>query len=190
MNCVDILLLIFIVIFLLQQIFPIIEYLFTLIPKRTIFEPWRIFTSIFLHADLLHLFYNSWAFYIFGKELEKRVGSKKFLIIFLLSGIFSSFFYFILAYFIDPETPALGASGAIYGIIGSLAIISPTLYVIVYFIPVPLLFFALFYALFEFIGTVLFLFGVKSSIAYAAHFAGIIIGFLLGKKEKELRFEE
>jgi membrane associated rhomboid family serine protease len=168
-------------IFLLQQFLPLEEY-FSLIPERSLEEPWRFITSMFLHADAFHLFFNSWALFMFGIELEKRVGSKKLLEIFFASGIFASIFYFSLAYFIDPKTPALGASGAIYGIIGSLALIAPSLYLIVYFIPVPLLLFAIFYTLLEFIGTVMFIFGVKSSIAYAAHLAGIIIGFLFGMK--------
>jgi membrane associated rhomboid family serine protease len=56
------------------------------------------------------------------------------------------------------------------------------LYVFVYFVPIPLLLFAIIYTLIEFIGTVMFVFGIKSSIAYAAHLAGIIVGFLFGKK--------
>jgi membrane associated rhomboid family serine protease len=182
---ISILIVIFLI-FSLQQFLPLEEY-FSLIPEKSLKEPWRFFTSIFLHADFFHLFFNSWALFVFGIELERRVGPKEFIEIFFTSGIFASLFYFSLAYFIDPKTPALGASGAIYGIIGSLALIAPSLYVIVYFIPIPLFLFAIIYAFIEFIGTIMFIFGVKSSIAYAAHLAGIIVGFLFGKK---LRFKK
>jgi len=181
MNATTFLLITIFLIFSLQQFFPLEEY-FSLIPEKSLKEPWRFITSIFLHADFFHLFFNSWALFVFGIELERRVGTKKFLEIFFTSGIFASLFYFSLAYFIDPKTPALGASGAIYGIIGSLALIAPSLYVFVYFVPIPLLLFAIIYTLIEFIGTVMFVFGIKSSIAYAAHLAGIIVGFLFGKK--------
>ena len=181
MNATISLLIIIILMFSLQQVLPLEEY-FSLIPEKSLKEPWRFVTSMFLHADFFHLFFNSWALFVFGIELERRVGSKKFIEIFFISGVFASLFYFSLAYFIDPKTPALGASGAIYGIIGSLALIAPSLYVLVYFVPIPLLLFAIIYALIEFIGTVMFVFGIKSSIAYAAHLAGIIVGFLFGKK--------
>lgn len=169
-------------VFLFQNLFPEIEEYFSLIPALSLYEPWRIFTSMFLHADIFHLLVNSYVLFVFGIELEKRVGSKKFLEIYFASGVFASIFYSLIAIFVDPYTPAVGASGAIYGIIGALAIIAPTLLVFVYFVPIPLLLFAIFYAILEFLGTIFFAFGAKSAIAYAAHFGGILIGFIYGKK--------
>ncbi|MEM0481067.1 MAG: rhomboid family intramembrane serine protease [Candidatus Aenigmatarchaeota archaeon] len=184
MKATSFLLLSILFVFFLQIIYPEIEKYFSLIPAITIFEPWRIITAMFLHANFFHLFLNSYALFIFGSELERRVGSRKFLEIYFASGIFASVFYTVIAYFVDPFTPAVGASGAIYGIIGALALIAPTLTILVYFVPIPLLLFAVIYAFMEFLGTISFILGGKSSIAYAAHFGGIIIGFLYGKTIK------
>ncbi|MGC9309918.1 MAG: rhomboid family intramembrane serine protease, partial [Candidatus Nanoarchaeia archaeon] len=83
------------------------------------FEIWRFITSIFIHASVGHLLYNMFALVLFGLILEKVVSSKKFLLVFFITGIFAN----IIAINFYPRS--LGASGAIYGLIGLLAIIKP-----------------------------------------------------------------
>ncbi len=75
---------------------------------------YRLVTMIFLHGGLVHLAFNSYALYIIGPTVERPFGSLRFLIVYLLSGVTGSIFSFIF----NPH-PAVGASGAIFGLIGA-----------------------------------------------------------------------
>lgn len=77
-------------------------------------EWWRLFTGFFLHAGLMHVFYNLVALYLIGLALESAVGGLKYLIIYLICGIASSYCSFMF----HDSTVIIGASGAICGIYG------------------------------------------------------------------------
>jgi rhomboid protease GluP len=77
-------------------------------------EYWRLITPIFLHADIMHLSANSFSLLIFGQVIERMFGTKKFLIIYFVSGVLGC-----IASFIFSNSLSLGASGAIMGIGGS-----------------------------------------------------------------------
>ncbi|MEM5820181.1 MAG: rhomboid family intramembrane serine protease [Candidatus Aenigmatarchaeota archaeon] len=158
-----------------------------LIPSKVLRgEFYRIVTSIFLHGDEIHLFYNSFALLIFGSVLEKVIGSRRYLLVFFLSGIIGSIAYILTSILLNEiNIPAVGASGAIYGIIGTLAILRPTTIVLVYFVPIPLLFFAFFWIIVESLATLFQFFGAKTGIASQAHLAGILFGIFYGYKLKE-----
>jgi rhomboid protease GluP len=79
-------------------------------------EYWRLFTSMFLHIGLMHLFFNGYALVILGTELERLLGWQRFLTIYLLSGLYGS-----LASYAFSDSLSAGASGAIFGLIGALA---------------------------------------------------------------------
>lgn len=78
-------------------------------------EYWRLFTAMFLHIGLMHLFFNSYALFIYGPTVEKLYGKIRFLSVYILSGLIGS----LLSYLFSPN-PAAGASGAIFGLMGSL----------------------------------------------------------------------
>jgi membrane associated rhomboid family serine protease len=78
-------------------------------------ETWRLFTSMFLHIGLAHLFFNSYALFIFGLEMERLYGSDRYIIIYILSGLFGSLASFASR---GPQVFSAGASGAIFGVIG------------------------------------------------------------------------
>ena len=78
-------------------------------------ETWRLFTSMFLHADLRHLLFNAYALFIFGFEMERIYGPDRYLVIYILSGLFGSLASFAWR---GAEVLSVGASGAIFGIIG------------------------------------------------------------------------
>jgi rhomboid protease GluP len=79
-------------------------------------EYWRLFTSMFLHIGLVHLAFNGYALIVIGTELERLLGWGRFLILYLLSGLFGS-----LASYAFSVNLSAGASGAIFGLIGGLA---------------------------------------------------------------------
>jgi len=76
-------------------------------------EVWRLVTAIFLHVDLIHIGFNSYALLIFGPQVERPYGPFRFLLIYGLSGLAGSALSFLLS-----PTPSVGASGAIFGLVG------------------------------------------------------------------------
>lgn len=96
---------------------------------------WTLVTSMFLHAGFAHLFFNMFSLYFIGNFIEKIVGRKRFLYFYLASGIIAGLFFAILAYFFgfgllervfgSPSITAVGASGAIFGLLGILAVLTP-----------------------------------------------------------------
>jgi membrane associated rhomboid family serine protease len=159
--------LICIIIFLLQLI-PEFTDSFVL-NKNSFAEPWRFLTAIFLHGSMGHLLYNMFALALFGSLLEKFVGSKNFLLIFLISGIIANL---VGVNFYDSS---LGASGAIYGIFGALMIIRPGMIVWAFGIPMPM-----FIAGFVWAGGDLIGLFIPSNVGHIAHLSGMVVGLLFG----------
>ncbi len=79
---------------------------------------YRLITSMFLHSDIIHIACNMYALYILGPIVERYYGKTKFLFIYMLSGILGSVFS---AAFMSADTISMGASGAIFGLLGSIA---------------------------------------------------------------------
>lgn len=79
-------------------------------------EYWRIFSAMFLHASLLHIGSNMLVLFLFGVQAERSFGSFKFLLIYFLSGIAGG----LLTQFSNPISISVGASGAIFGLLGAL----------------------------------------------------------------------
>ena len=178
-------LIIAVVVFFLQLTNIFNWRLFAFTPALSLKMPWTFITSIFLHADLTHLFFNMFALLMFGLALENRIGSRNYLMIFFIAGILGSIGYMLTAR--NPLIPAIGMSGAIYGIMGALAMIMPgTMVFIGGFFPMPMIFAVFFWGISEFLG--LFTSGV---IARGAHLGGLLIGIIYGlyirKKESKYR---
>ncbi|MEK6914705.1 MAG: rhomboid family intramembrane serine protease [Nanoarchaeota archaeon] len=164
--------LLLIIIFIFQITFPKFTELF-LLNQRTIqnLEIWRYLTAIFLHSSLTHLLFNLFALIVFGIYLEKIIGSKRFIITFLLSGIIANI---IALNFYDSS---LGASGAIYGLIGALTILKPTMIIYAFGMILPMFIATIIYIITDILRT---LGAFDSNIGAIAHLSGIIIGFLFG----------
>jgi rhomboid protease GluP len=81
-------------------------------------EFYRLFTSMFLHADLIHLVFNMYALYCIGPQVERYYGKGRYLFIYFISGLFGSLFSCL---FMSNEAYGVGASGAIFGLLGSIA---------------------------------------------------------------------
>lgn len=78
-------------------------------------EYYRFVTSIFIHIGIMHLFFNGYALYVFGQEIEKLLGPVKYLSFFLLTGIGGNLTTFIFSF----ESISAGASGGLFGLFGA-----------------------------------------------------------------------
>lgn len=87
---------------------------------------WTLITSMFVHGSFFHIFANMFSLFFIGNFLEKIIGRKRFFWIYILSGIIGGIFFILSALiFGDLDTPAVGASGAIFGLLGVLAVLVP-----------------------------------------------------------------
>jgi membrane associated rhomboid family serine protease len=101
---------------------------------------WTIITSMFMHGGIMHLIVNMLSLFFIGTFLERLISKKRYIFIYLLSGIVASlFFVFLAAVFNQDLTlPAVGASGAIFGIGGVLAVLTPKVPIYILFIPIAM----------------------------------------------------
>ena len=148
---------------------------------------WQVFTYMFVHGDLSHLFFNMLALLIFGTAIERALGSKEFLLMYFVigmcSGLFSLGVYygfgrFLLANGIQPWTfyiSLIGASGAIYGLLFAYAVLFPRAIIYIWgLIPVPAPLMVFGYAIIEFVSQ----FVSSSNVAHMTHLAGFAFAWL------------
>ncbi len=93
-----------------------IEIYFSYTPIATTIAPWQMITAAFLHGSWLHIIFNMYTLYIFGQVLEPMLGRARFLALYLISAFGGSVAVLL---FSDPASTVLGASGAIYGLMGA-----------------------------------------------------------------------
>lgn len=144
-----------------------------------LFRPWQFITNMFLHGSFGHLFFNMFALWMFGVEIENLWGTKKFLIFYLICGIGAS----LANYFINPlfmevplNVPTIGASGAVYGVLVAFAYFFPERYIYIYFmIPVKAKYLIIFYIALEVFYTISM---QNTGIAHLAHLGGAVVGFV------------
>lgn len=137
------------------------------------FYPWQLITYQFMHGGLMHLFFNMFALYMFGVELENLWGSRKFLIYYILCGIGAGILQIYTA-----DAPTVGASGAIYGVLAAFGMTFPNREILMFplFIPIKAKYFVVLFGAIELISGFS---GASSGVAHFAHVAGAATGFLL-----------
>ena len=165
--------LICVVVYFLKLIFPgFVDGYLALNPDYVMQRPWTLLTYMFVHANFDHIFWNMLVLFFFGMELEKRVGETKFLEIYVLSGIVAALGQMMII----PSGSLVGASGAIYGVMGCLAIIAPEIRVLLFFvIPLSIRAAVVLFALLDFLTS-----GSSDNIAHMAHIAGLLVGLAFG----------
>jgi len=138
---------------------------------------WQVFTYQFVHGSMSHLLSNMLGLLFFGLTLEKKMGSKEFLLLYLLSGtlcgIFSLFFYVIAGMW---QIFLLGASGAVFAILLMYAVLFPRSIIYIWAIlpvPAPLLIMA--YAAFE---TFYLVSGSRTGVAHSTHLIGFAVAWV------------
>lgn len=162
-----------IVVFFISIILPGFVYNYLALNPDTVMQrPWTIITYMFVHANFSHLFWNMLFLFFFGMELERRAGEKKFLQIYILSGIVAA-----LGQMVISGGSMVGASGALYGVMGCLAIIAPEIRVLLFFmIPVSIRGAVVLFALIDFLTM-----GSADNIAHMAHIVGLLVGLAYGQ---------
>ncbi|HWR26896.1 MAG TPA: rhomboid family intramembrane serine protease [Candidatus Thermoplasmatota archaeon] len=142
---------------------------------------YTLFTSMFVHSDFLHILGNMFVFFFMGVAFEQRVGPKKFLLIYLVTGVCGALTHSLLN--IGSTIPLIGASGAIFGILGAFAyayprdeIVMPVPIGIMFIMRIKVIYATIIFAVFE---TVIVMFSVQDSTAHFAHFGGLASGVVL-----------
>jgi len=156
-------------VFLFQLFLPKTLEGFVLNSSEVIYKPWILLTYIFLHGSFSHLYSNMFALALFGSILEKIVGYKNFLKIFFFTGIFSGIFSTIF------YTSVIGASGAVYGIMGTLAMLRPKMVVWALGVPMYMIITIVVYGVLDLAGAFF-----PSNIAHVGHLSALAVGILIG----------
>jgi membrane associated rhomboid family serine protease len=86
------------------------------VPTWVLSRPWTLVTYMFLHGGIMHLLFNMVGLYFFGPRLEARIGSRDFIILYLLSGIMGAVLSYVFLFLTGP-TAIVGASGAVFGVL-------------------------------------------------------------------------
>lgn len=147
------------------------------------FEPYQVFTSMFLHApsaeNFFHILFNMFALFMFGRVLENVWGQKKFLFFYLACGVGAAVAHLLMQQLMGSFVPAVGASGAVMGIMVAFGYLFPNTELMIMPIPIPVK------AKWVVIGYVLLdLFGgfgkiAGDNIAHFAHLGGALTGFII-----------
>lgn len=155
--------------------------------EPTPFNPWwTVLTCIFLHGGWLHLIGNMWFLYVFGDNVEDRLGHARYLLFYLLSGVAASLTHFITN--ISSPVPTVGASGAIAGVMGAYLLLYPRarvltlipLIIIFYTVVIPApVFLGIWFLLQVYSGLQSFAASAAEGVAWWAHIGGFVVGMYL-----------
>lgn len=157
-----------------------------------------LLTSAFLHGGFAHIVMNLWMLWIFGNNVEDRMGSFRFFLFYLLCGILSMACHVFTNW--NSQVPAIGASGAIAGVLGAYFMMFPRSVILTFIpiflfipIPVPAYFFLLFWFIGQFFNGAVALVspGDGAGIAWWAHIGGFLAGIALYRlflSEKRMEF--
>ncbi len=154
--------------------------LFALWPLQSgLFRPWQLLTYGFMHGSWLHIFFNLFAVFMFGSEVERLFGARRYLIYYLACVIGAALMHMIVVTVANlPPAPVLGASGGVFGLLLAFGMAYPRRELIIFPIPVPIqawLAVTLYGAMELFLGVT----RTASGIAHFAHLGGMATGFVM-----------
>ncbi|HLA06397.1 MAG TPA: rhomboid family intramembrane serine protease [Anaerolineales bacterium] len=166
-------------------------FIFTwgLIPANFLNDPsnqWTtIFSSMFLHGGWFHVISNMWVLFIFGDNIEARMGGIRYLVFYLLSGTAAG----LLQTFVLPasQVPMIGASGAVAGVLGAYLILFPhsriaslvPVFIIFTLVEIPAFIFLVFWFISQLYSGLFAIQGEASGIAWWAHIGGFLFGMIM-----------
>lgn len=144
------------------------------------FRPWQLITYGFMHGSVMHILLNMYALYMFGGLIERVMGQRRFIIYYFTCLVAAALAQLAIMYWFEPDRvfPTVGASGAIFGLLGAFAMLFPREKLMMIPIPVgiPAWLFVTLYGLAELVFGVT---GTLSGVAHFAHLGGLVAGLLL-----------
>ncbi len=169
-------------VFALQQMsleFMLINFaLWPATHSQSPFMPWQLLTYGFLHGNLTHIAFNMFGLWMFGQDLERLWGPKRFLTFFLVCVVGAGFVQLLVAAWQGGIYPTVGASGGLFGILLAYGLTFPNRIVVPLFPPIPMraITFVIVFGLLElYLGVS----GGAPGIANFAHLGGMLFGFLM-----------
>ena len=142
-----------------------------------LFMPWQLLSYGFLHAGLTHLAFNMFGLWMFGAELERVWGQRRFAIFFAVSVLVAALAQLLVTAWIGSNAPTVGASGGLFGLLVGFAMVFPTRKVTPLIPPIPMPA-PVFVALYGLIELTLCVTGSASGVAHFAHLGGLLGGWL------------
>ncbi|HNP35655.1 MAG TPA: rhomboid family intramembrane serine protease [Woeseiaceae bacterium] len=144
------------------------------------FMPWQLLTYGFLHGNVMHIAFNMFALWMFGRELEMLMGPRRFLTYYLTCVVGAGLVQLLVAQAQGGLYPTIGASGGVFGILLAFGMTFPNRMIVLLFPPIPMKakYFVIIYGVLE-----LYL-GVANrapGVAHFAHLGGMLFGFILLK---------
>lgn len=158
-------------------LFPSLKYIFSLVPSYILYRHyyWQFLTYMFTHATVSHFIFNMLSLYIFGTAVERRVGSREFLLYYLLTGVLSGVASYAMFYVANTNTVLLGASGAIYALLMLFSVLYPKSVIYVFgLIPVQAPMLIILYFIIELISGL----SAHDGVAHMTHLSGLVFGLL------------
>lgn len=152
--------------------------LFALWPPGPRFVPWQLLTYAFVHASLSHVAFNMFGVYMFGSDLERVWGSRRYLVYYLVCALAAAVTQLGVALLTQAEYPTVGASGAVFGLLLGFAMLFPRRMIMPLFPPIPMrapVFVAVYGALELLLGVT----GTAAGVAHFAHLGGLAGGYLM-----------
>jgi len=149
------------------------------LPIEGAFRPWQLITYSFLHGSSAHLFFNMLALYMFGSDLERLFGERRYIAYYGACVIAAAIAQLAVATFSgSPPYPTLGASGGVFGLLLAFGLYFPRRTVMLLFPPIPMpawLFVTLYGVIELFLGVT----GTQAGVAHFAHLGGMLGGYVL-----------
>jgi membrane associated rhomboid family serine protease len=143
------------------------------------FQLWQVLTYGFLHGSLTHLFFNMFALYMFGGEIERLLGTQRFVTYYLVCVVGAAIAQLLVISNVNtPPVPTVGASGGVFGLLLAFGMTFPQRRIMLLFppIPMPAWLFVTLYGLLElYLGVT----GSGQGVAHFAHLGGMVAGFFL-----------
>lgn len=147
-------------------------------PLGAQFMPWQVLTYAFLHGSVMHLAFNMLGVFMFGADLERVWGPRRYLTMYLVSAFTAAAAQLLVAGLTGEYYPTIGASGALFGLLLAYAMVFPHRMIMPLFPPIPMRA-PIFVALYGLIELYLGVTGTQAGVAHFAHLGGMAGGFLL-----------
>ena len=151
---------------------------FALYPLGHGFLPWQVVSYAFLHGNVMHLFFNMLGLWMFGAELERLWGTKRYLQFYFASLLTAAATQLLFAAVSGTAYPTVGASGALFGLLLAFGMMFPNRVIMPLFPPIPMKA-KFFVALFGGLEVIFAYFNTNDGVAHLAHLGGMLGGFLM-----------